>query len=37
MLGHDSLHKGKNYEMETIIDLLARNSKWPSGAWLEKV
>jgi hypothetical protein len=35
MLGQDSLHKGSSCEMETLVDLVAGNAEWPSGAWIE--
>jgi hypothetical protein len=37
MLGQDSLHKGSSCEMATLVDLVAGNAEWPSGAWLEGV
>jgi hypothetical protein len=34
MLGQFSLHKGSSCEMEALVDLVAGNAEWPSGAWI---
>jgi len=35
MLGQDYLHKGSSCEMETLVDLVVGNEKWPSGTWIK--